>query len=102
MSHDDQMQVLRVNRLCTNCLGTGHFKNQCKSLHRCKVCQKPHHTILHLEPQSRADPKSRDKGATKEDTSVGSHATTRLKSDALLMTCRVLITSPDCSAVEHY
>ena len=97
MSHDDQMQVLRVNRLCTNCLGTGHFKNQCKSLHRCKVCQKPHHTILHLEPQSRTDPKSR---ATKEDTSVGSHATTRLKSDALLMTCRVLITSPDGSAVE--
>ena len=97
MSHDDQMQVLS---LCTNCLGTGHFKNQCKSLHRCKVCQKPHHTILHLESQSRADPKSRDKGATQEDTSVGSYATTRLKSDALLMTCRVLITSPDGSAVE--
>ena len=100
MSHDDRMQVLKVNRLCTNCLGTGHFKNQCKSIHRCKVCQKPHHTMLHLESPSRADPKSRDGSATQEETSVGSHTTTRLKSDVLLMTCHVLITSPDGSAVE--
>ena len=31
---------------------------------------------------------------------MGSHAVTRLKSDVLLMTCRVLITAPDGSTVE--
>ena len=99
MSHDGRMQVLKVNRLCTNCLGNGHFKSQCKSLHRCKICQRPHHTMLHLDSPSRSDPK---RSSAQEDTSVGSHTTTctRLKSNVLLMTCRVMITSPDGSTVE--
>ena len=97
MSHKNKMQVLKVNRLCTNCLSSGHFKNQCKSLHRCKVCQKPHHTTLHIETQSKA-PHNRD--APQGDTPVGSHAATRLTSDVLLMTCRMLITAPDGSTVE--
>ena len=70
MSHDGRMQVLKVNRLCTN--GAGHFKSQCKSLHRCKMCQRPHHTMLHLDSPSRSDPKW---STTQEDTSVGSHTT---------------------------
>ena len=44
MSHDNKLQAVKTNCLCTNCLGSGHFKNQCKSMHKCKVCQKPHHT----------------------------------------------------------
>ena len=28
---------------------TGHFIKDCKSLHRCRVCQNPHHTLLHIE-----------------------------------------------------
>ena len=99
MSHDGRMRVLKVNRLCVNCLGTGHFKSQCKSVHRCKVCQRPHHTMLHSDSPFRVDPRPRDKGAVQEDN-VSSHATTRLKSNVLLMTSRVLITSPDGSTVE--
>ena len=89
------MQVVKVNRLCTNCLGGGHFKNQCKSLHKCKMCQKSHHTLLHS-----ASPRSQDRATAQRNTPVGSHAATRLKSDVLLMTCRVLITAPDSSTVE--
>ena len=44
MSHGDKLQTIKSNHLCTNCLGKGHFKNQCKSVHKCKVCQKLHHT----------------------------------------------------------
>ena len=36
MSHEGKTQVCKMNRLCTNCLGTGHFKAQCKSAHRCR------------------------------------------------------------------
>ena len=100
MSPEDKMQVVKVNRLCTNCLGGGHFKNQCKSLHKCKVCQKSHHTLLHSETQNKASPRSQDRATAQADTPVGSHAVTRLKSDVLLMTCRVLITAPDGSTVE--
>ena len=54
-------------------------------------------TSLHLE-YSPAKP--HDKSVTPEEAPVGSHATARLKSNVLLMTCRVLITSPDGSAVK--
>ena len=97
MSPEDKMEVVKVNRLCTNCLGGGHFRNQCKSMHKCKVCQKRHHTLLHSEPQNKAVPY---RATSQSDTPVGSHAASRLKSDVLLMTCRVLITAPDGSTVE--
>lgn len=45
LSHDSKMSVLKNNRLCTNCLASGHFKRQCRSMHKCKICQKPHHTL---------------------------------------------------------
>ena len=62
------MQVLKINRLCTNCLSGGHFKLQCKSVHKCKECQKSHHTLLH------------DSKKPSEEISVGSN-TASLKSD---------------------
>ena len=49
MTHDEKVSTLKSNRLCMNCLGPNHFVKQCKSLHRCKQCQKPHHTLLHVE-----------------------------------------------------
>ena len=67
-----------------------------KSLHRCKVCQNPHHTTLHIETQTKAP----HNGDTPHEDTVGSHAATRLTYDVLLMTCRVLITAPDGSTVE--
>lgn len=39
-------------------------------------------------------------GDTPHEDTVGSHAATRLTSDVLLMTCRVLITAHDGSTVE--
>ena len=90
------MQVLKANRLCSNCLGHGHFKQQCKSIHKCKVC---HHTFLHIEPQIDT-PRSTDPITSQETLSVSSNAAARLKSNVLLMTCCVLITAPDGSSVE--
>ena len=97
MSHDDKMQALKVNRMCTNCLGGGHSKVQCKSMQRCKMCQKPHHTLLHIETQNKV---ARDQHAPQEDIPEGSHAAAKLTSNVLLMTCRVLITAPDGSTIE--
>ena len=100
MSHENKMQVLKANRLCSNCLSHGHFKQQCKSIHKCKVCQKSHHTLLHIEPQIDT-PRSTDPITSRETLSVSSNAAARLKSNVLLMTCCVFNTAPDGSSVEE-
>lgn len=46
MSYKNKTQA---NRLCINSLSAGHFKAQCKSAQGCRICQRAHHTLLHLE-----------------------------------------------------
>jgi len=43
------MSVVKSNDLCMNCLRPGHFVKQCRSMNRCRRCQKSHHTLLHAE-----------------------------------------------------
>jgi len=52
LPHEAKLSTLKSNRLCSNCFGSGHFWKQCTSIHKCKVCQKPHHTLLHLDRQN--------------------------------------------------
>ena len=49
MSHENKVATLKSNNLCMNCFSSNHFVKQCKSVHRCKRCQKPHHTLLHVD-----------------------------------------------------
>jgi hypothetical protein len=71
----------------------GHFVKNCRSSHRCRVCQKPYHTLLHIE----------DKAVTHNyplqtlfrmlflqliQLQPASHG---INSNKLLITCRVLI-----------
>ena len=41
-------QMVLDNKLCLNCLGH-HLKNDCKSQHNCRSCNRKHHTTLHDE-----------------------------------------------------
>ena len=84
------MAVVKSNRLCLNCLRPGHFVQQCKSLHKCRECQKPHHTLLHLE----SNPSPAHPTASVSTTDVSSHTAAGLKSNALLMTCELIVSSP--------
>ena len=52
MSHESKLAVLRSNHLCMNCFSSSLFVKQCKSVHRCKRCQRPHHTLLHVDSDS--------------------------------------------------
>ena len=49
LPHEKRLSTLKDNHLCMNCLKPGHFVHECKSLHRCRKCQRPHHTLLHLD-----------------------------------------------------
>ena len=96
-----KMSILKSNDLCMNCLKPGHFVKQCKSVYRCKVCQRPHHSLLHVESRSE---NSRVNDHSNESqpivNPVMSHAVTALKTNALLMTCKLLIEAPNGSLVE--
>ena len=104
LPHEQMVSAIKGNGLCMNCLRPGHFVKQCASTQRCRRCQKPHHTLLHLEvkpsgrepnPPLQLSPLAAD-GAHSLSTVVSHVAQTGSKSrQVLLMTCRVSVRSPD-------
>jgi len=115
LSHAEKLSVLRTNSLCLNCLRPGHFVSSCKSLHKCRVCQKPHHTLLHLGERgsipgplttaaasevSVSTASSLPTNTVPASTPIATNAAVGIKSNLLLMTCRVLVESGDGSLME--
>ena len=96
MSHSDKMSTLRKSNFCINCLNGRHTVKDCKSSHRCKRCQHPHHTLLHIGLNHLST------SAPPPPTSlqVSANSGIRIQSSSLLMTCRVLIKARDESFVE--
>ena len=104
LSHERMVATIKSNGICINCLKPGHFVKDCRSLRRCRDCQKPHHSLLHLEMKSNAaapapsedstSPNPAPSGESDSSIPVQSHAATGLKSNSLLMTCQIVLTSP--------
>ena len=72
----------------------------CVSVHRCKKCQKPHHTLLHIEAKEENTAVAPSPPTTSTTTPIPSYAAMGIKSNLLLMTCRVAVEAPDGSSVE--
>ena len=101
--------MLKERKLCMNCLGQGHFARNCKSVNRCKVCQRPHHTLVHSDERKSTDsastrPQTTDSPPTVSEGNVRNlpsyHTSTHVGSSTLLMTCRVMVTAQNGSSVE--
>ena len=90
LSHDRKLSFLKSNNICNNCLTKGHSLKNCKSIHKCKICQSPHHTLLHIASTT-SEPVS---------TPVSSNMAIKLKTECLLMTCRALLTAPSGYSIE--
>ena len=98
MSHEQRTETLKSNNLCINCLRSGHFVRNCKSLHRCKTCQRSHHTLLHIDSSATTSPPpSNPSHHPPKAPLITSNAATCLTQNSLLMTCRVLVQAPDGS-----
>ena len=91
MTHEEKRAILKSSNLCLNCLKPGHIVKNCRSLHKCHVCQRPHHTLLHIE-RNEQPPMSH---STIPPTTVSSHIATKIQADTLLMTCRIQVKSPN-------
>ena len=101
ISHHEKFSVLKMNNLCLNCFGSGHFAEQCKSSHRCRKCQRQHHTLIHHDSQNNDDSvPSPSFCSTLLPTQVISNAAVKLRSSSLLMICHVLVFAPDGTSVE--
>ena len=101
-SFDQRMATVMSNNTCMNCLGKGHYISQCKSIHKCRKCQRPHHTLLHddQKEQSRNQQSSGSTPSPSEEeatVSTNTASTTRVKSNSLLMTCQVMVECPNGS-----
>ena len=98
---DRMMSTLKGHNSCINCLRAGHFVNQCKSLQRCRKCQKPHHTLLHMESKDETPSAAPPPGSsTVSINPITSHVATGIKSNFLLMTCNVMVSSPDGTSLK--
>ena len=83
-----------------NCLHPGHSAKQCTSSHRCRKCQKPHHTLMHSDPSTGSTstesiPDGLSFRPPHSETIVSSNVATEDKSTSLLMTCQVLVQGPN-------
>ena len=81
LSHAEKMSMLKANNLCINCLRPGHFVRGCKSLHKCKVCQKPHHSLLHVGEKSDPPPGNETPGVPPTAAPILTHAIMGIRSD---------------------
>ena len=100
MSHEQMMEVLKSNNLCINCLRPGHFVKACKSLHHCKVCQRAHHTLLHIDSTASSNPPTPgSSGPPIKSPLISANTAACLAQNSLLMTCKVLVEAPDGSVV---
>ena len=108
LTHDNKLSLVRSNNLCINCLRPGHFARNCVSNNKCRKCQQPHHTQIHNEgkPQNQEsptqEPQTQREPPEKKNTLVvtplvPANAQPGASGSTLLMTCQVLVNSPDGS-----
>lgn len=45
--YDKRHDYVQTSRLCFNCLGSNHSANICRSVIRCRICRRKHHSLLH-------------------------------------------------------
>ena len=93
-----KMNIVRNNGVCLNCLRPGHFVNQCSSTLKYNKCQKPDHSLLHINTQDKEANLSNTESQRGDDPPgiVNTHISqSNTSPQVLLMTCQVQVTSPD-------
>lgn len=66
MSIKERRDFVKEARLCFNCFRKGHGATKCKSEHRCKKCDGPHHTMLHMDATTQDHPDEADQTESQE------------------------------------
>lgn len=60
MTVAERREVIKDKGFCFNCLCTAHTRNFCPSRRICVVCERNHHTMIHVdEPVPKRKPKTK-------------------------------------------
>lgn len=68
---NNRYNKIKELKACVNCLKTNHSIQNCLSPSRCKVCQKPHHSILHFPANNPTSTNSNPELADQPTSSIG-------------------------------
>ena len=110
LPHDDKIFTVRSQNNCLNCLRVWHYAKQCKSSNHCCLCQKSHHTLLHVDKSERqsslfSHPNLVNPHPSAVNAKVSSNTVSLgVPSTILLMTCHVSVCdthglTTDCRAL---
>jgi hypothetical protein len=97
---DKMISTLKTDGLCMNCLKPGHFVKQCKLLHQVSRMSEATHTTRRCTSNPRNFPPIAQPSMQPTVNPVLSNTAMGFASNSLLMTCHILVDTPDDSSVE--
>ena len=97
LSHERKIGVVKDDKLCMNSLGAGHFVKEYPSSQKCKKCNQPHHSWLHIDPKSEKRKAGSHSGES-TDIVIANVSRTVEHRQVLLMTCKIQTLGPDGSS----
>jgi len=72
---NDRFLIAKANRLCINCLGSGHSSVNCSSKYKCQTCKRSHHTLLHFDSTASSSIASGPSSSSPRATSIAANST---------------------------
>ncbi|XP_071055017.1 uncharacterized protein [Onthophagus taurus] len=77
-SPSQRFNIISDNKFCKNCLGYRHHTSKCNSNKTCRICNKRHHTLLHLNltPLDKSSPNPNSTGTSTQPHTVASATNT--------------------------
>uniref|UniRef100_A0A182YRW0 DUF1758 domain-containing protein n=1 Tax=Anopheles stephensi TaxID=30069 RepID=A0A182YRW0_ANOST len=88
----DRLKVISEEKLCRNCLSSGHLAHMCSSKYNCQQCSQRHHTLLHVNSKN-------NDVLAEATTSTMALASSKKSMHALLST--VVLVVVDVNGKEH-
>lgn len=98
LPHTDKLNFLRNQGLCFRCLSHGHISSGCSQTASCRLCNRAHQTILHIQ---RGDQISRREAAT-GTPQVSSMSTCNGECETTMAVIPVKVKTRDGTTVETY
>lgn len=53
---DERFELVKLHKLCINCLSSSHSIRECLSPRTCRICNRKHHSLLHKKQSSTEEP----------------------------------------------
>lgn len=102
MSPNQRREIVQQVKRCFNCLSTKHAMAECKSRFSCRICQRKHHSMLHLDSHSVSNTNLTtapvdEPSSDSTITALSAVSLTMKPSPVLLATANVIINSPSGS-----